>query len=248
MYNQKERGMNIALIFAGGAGLRMNSKTTPKQFLPVYGKTIIQYTLECFENHEEIDAICVICISQWCNFVEALVKKESLTKVQWIVPGGTSAMESQYIGLKIVSESCPLDSVVLLHDGVRPLIGHDVISSCIRSTKEKGSAITVAPAIETIIETNDKNEVTRAADRSLCSLARAPQCFLLHDILSAHNKALSSGNYNFIDSATLMLSQGYTLHTVQGSSNNIKITTPIDYYIFRAIMEAKETSLVFGVS
>ncbi len=79
--------MNIALIFAGGTGIRMNSKTTPKQFLPVFGKTIIQYTLECFQRHEEIDAICIVCIRQWCGFVEALVKKEGLSKVRWVVPG-----------------------------------------------------------------------------------------------------------------------------------------------------------------
>ncbi|AEV29376.1 4-diphosphocytidyl-2-methyl-D-erythritol synthase [Sphaerochaeta pleomorpha str. Grapes] len=240
--------MNIALIFAGGTGTRMNSKTTPKQFLPVFGKTIIQYTLECFENHEKIDAICIICIKEWCNFVEELVKKEGFSKVRWIVPGGKTAMESQYIGLQTVSSSCADDSIVLLHDGVRPLLGPDLISSCIQSTQEYGSAITVAPAIETIIETNDKQEVTRTIDRNLCSLARAPQCFYLHDILSAHNNALASGNYTFIDSASLMLSQGKVLHTVQGPADNIKITTPIDYYIFRAILEAKESSLVFGVN
>ncbi|WP_320128508.1 2-C-methyl-D-erythritol 4-phosphate cytidylyltransferase [uncultured Sphaerochaeta sp.] len=157
-------------------------------------------------------------------------------------------MESQYIGLQTVSLSCPDDSIVLLHDGVRPLIGSDLISSCIQSTKDFGSAITVAPAIETIIETNDNDEVTRTIDRSLCSLARAPQCFYLSEILSAHDNALESGNYSFIDSASLMLSQGKLLHTVQGPADNIKITTPIDYYIFRAILEARESSLVFGVN
>ena len=240
--------MNIALIFAGGTGIRMNTKTTPKQFLPVFGKTIIQYTIECFENHAEIDAICIVCIKEWCGFVEELVKKEGLSKVRWVVPGGETAMESQYIGLQTVSSACPPDSIVLLHDGVRPLLGSDLISSCIKTTQEHGSAITVAPAIETIIETNDKEEVKRTIDRNLCSLARAPQCFYLHDILAAHDHALASGNYTFIDSASLMLSQGKVLHIVQGPADNIKITTPIDYYIFRAILEAKESSLVFGVN
>jgi 2-C-methyl-D-erythritol 4-phosphate cytidylyltransferase len=240
--------MNIALIFAGGTGVRMNNKSTPKQFLPVFGKTIIQYTVEWFQHHAQIDAICIVCIESWCGFVKELVHKEGFSKVQWVVPGGKSAMESQYLGLKEVARTCPPDSVVLLHDGVRPLIDDELISACIESTKTKGSAITVAPAIETIIEASSEGLVSRVVDRKRCSMARAPQCFFLRDILSAHDAAMESGNHDFIDSATLMTNQGFALHTVEGPSNNIKITTPIDYYIFRAILEARESSLVFGIN
>ena len=91
--------MNYALIFAGGVGSRMNSKARPKQFLEIHGKPVIIHTIEHFENHPKIDSICVVSVATWLEYMKSLIQKFNLKKVKWVVPGGETALESQYNGL-----------------------------------------------------------------------------------------------------------------------------------------------------
>lgn len=238
---------NIAIIFAGGTGQRMNSKSKPKQFLELYGKPILVYTLQVFNNHPLIDGIILVILAGWEEYCSKLKEMYHLTKLNAIVTGGVTAQESSYIGLRKAAEIFGLDSVVLIHDGVRPLIDEDTITRDIDSVNNKGNAITVSPAIETITIKGDRGEIGQIIERSKCEMARAPQCFMLNDILCAHNKAMKEGNYNFIDSASLMQANGYRLYSVLGPSENIKITTPSDFYIFRAIIDARENSQILGV-
>jgi len=235
-----------ALIFAGGSGSRMNSKGRPKQFLQFYGKELIIHTLENFQNHPEIDGIAVVCIEEWIPYLNKILEKYGIDKVKAVVPGGSTGQESIYLGLKAINLFAKENSIVLIHDGVRPFINEEVISACIKSVKEHGSAITVVPAIETIV-TTDNGKIETITDRSKCSLARAPQCFYLNDILDAHNKAISDGNTNMIDSASLMKHYGYELWTVPGNVDNIKITTPADFYTFKALYEVRENQQIFGL-
>lgn len=240
--------MNTAVIFAGGIGRRMNSKALPKQFLKLYGKEIIVYTLEHFENHPQIDHIVVACVEEWIPFLKDLTEKYRLDKVAKIVPGGETGQDSIYAGLEAASGlSDGEEQIVLIHDGVRPLIDEQVITDCIRSVKEKGSAITVAPAIETIIRVDENRQVSETIERADCLMARAPQCFYLSDIMKAHGKAQEEGRHDFIDSASIMKHYGYSLSTVDGPVENIKITTPMDFYTFRALFEARESSQLFGI-
>ncbi len=241
--------MNYALIFAGGVGSRMNSKAKPKQFLEIHGKPIIIHTLEHFEEHTEIDAICVVIVEEWLNYMLTLVEKYSLKKVKWVIPGGASALESQYNGLSTIARKMNLDqkNIVLIHDGVRPLIDEKTISNCIRETKKHGSAVTVAPATETIIQTDANNIIRNTFPRTECQLARAPQAFYLDEILAAHNLVKAKGKYDFIDSTSMMLHLGMKIHTVEGPSENIKVTSPADFYICRALMDAKENSQIYGI-
>ncbi|MCQ2516596.1 MAG: 2-C-methyl-D-erythritol 4-phosphate cytidylyltransferase [Saccharofermentans sp.] len=241
--------MNYGLIFAGGVGNRMNSNAIPKQFLEIHGKPIIVYTLEHFENHPEIDAICVVIVQEWLDYMKGLVQKYNLSKVKWIVPGGKSALESQYNGLVEVSKNTKSScDVVLIHDGVRPLIDEKTISNCIKGVHDYGSAITVAPAIETIIRTeSDGSTIKDTFSRTDCKLARAPQSFYVKDILSTHKQAQEDGFYSFIDSTSMMLHYGYSVHTVEGPSENIKVTTPSDFYACRALLDARENSQLYGI-
>ncbi len=239
--------MNTVLIFAGGVGTRMKSNTTPKQFLKLHGKDIIIHTLEHFEHHPEIDAIVVVCIASWIPYLKGLLCQYSITKVKWVVEGGTTGQESIYNGLKVLKNQCPEDSIVLIHDGVRPLINEKVISDNISCVKENGSAITVAPSVETVITVNDEGNIDSINDRSKSMLAKAPQTFYLRDIVQAHENAISEKRFEFIDSASIMSHYGFSLKTVEGPYENIKITTPSDYYIFRAISEARENSQIFGI-
>ena len=238
--------MNNVLIFAGGSGTRMNSRGRPKQFLQFYGKELIIHTLENFENHPQIDNIVVVCIEDWIDYLKQILEKFGITKVKKIVPGGSTGQESIYNGLCAIKTFAPEDSVVLIHDGVRPFINEDVITNCIQSVKEHGSAITVVPAIETIVTLED-NKIDTITDRSKCYHARAPQCFLLGNILDVHDKAIKDGNTNMIDSASLMKAYGYELWTVPGNVDNIKITTPADFYTFKALYEVRENQQIFGM-
>ena len=238
--------MNIALIFAGGTGQRMNTKTKPKQFLELHGKPILVYTLEQFQKHDEIDAIILVMLESWIDYSRTLIEQYHLTKVTAIVPGGSTGQESIYNGVKTASELFPMESIILIHDGVRPLVDGETISSNIACVKQNGSAITVSPAIETTVIKNEQGMVGDIIERSRCQLAKAPQSFFLHDLWNAHCKAIDDGNLNFIDSACLMRHYGYPLYTIEGSPENIKITTPSDFYTFRALEDARENSQIFG--
>lgn len=128
---------------------------------------------------------------------------------------------------------------VLIHDGVRPLVDKATIERNIESVETKGSAITVTPAIETVMVT-DNGSINRILNRSECLMAKAPQSFKLDDILSVHERAKTEGIHNFIDSASMMMHYGYTLYPVLGETENIKITTPSDYYMFTGIIKNRE--------
>lgn len=240
--------MNIAIIFAGGTGTRMNTKSKPKQFLEMHGKPVLIYTLENFQNHPLIDHTILVCLESWIDYAARLIKKFGITKVEKIVPGGATGQESIFHGIKEAKTLYGDDNIVLIHDGVRPLIDEETITNCIKTAKLHGNGITVSPAIETIFLKNKGNDcVGQIFDRSRCEMAKAPQCFILGDIYKAHLKAIEEGNSDFIDSASLMQHYGMKLYTVDGPAENIKITTPSDFYIFRAIMDAKENLQILGL-
>lgn len=240
--------MNIAVIFAGGVGSRMHSKEKPKQFLEMYNKPIIIHTIEHFEKHPMIDAIVIACVEEWIPYLEKLVYKYRIEKVKKIIPGGETGQLSIYNGLKAAEEiSTDDESIVLIHDGVRPLINERIISDNITSVQKYGSAITTAIVKETILVVNDgMATIDYIPSRKNSRVARAPQSFWLKDILSAHRKALLEGETNCIDSCTMMKKYGYQLYLVDGPAENIKITTPEDFYTMRAILEAKENAQIYG--
>ncbi len=232
---------NLAVIFAGGVGTRMNTNDLPKQFLMVHGKPIIVHTIEIFQNHPEIDGIICVCVESWIDYMEELKYRYRLDKIAKVVPGGETGQLSIFNGLKACAEIYGLsDNIVLIHDGVRPLISAETISANIASVKEFGTAITSVPAQETVIVVDDDEQVEEIVDRSHARLARAPQSFYLKEILEAQEKAISQGLTNMTDSCTLMKHFGKKLVTIPGERNNIKITTPEDFYTFRALSDAKE--------
>lgn len=239
--------MNIAIIFAGGTGQRMNTKPKPKQFLELHGKPIIIYTIEYFEQHELIDGIVIVCVEKWIDYCQKLVDKFHIEKVKAIIPGGSTGMLSRFEGVKKAKELYPDDTICLMHDGVRPMIGHDIITANIKSVEKFGSAVTVAPAIETIAVRGTDNKVGQIIDRSKCQMAKAPQSFRLGELFKVHREAIDAGMNDCIDTAYLMQLNGYDVYTVEGSAENIKITTLTDFYTFRALMDIRENSQIFGV-
>lgn len=240
--------MNIALIFAGGTGQRMNTKTKPKQFLELHGKPVIIYTLEIFESHPDIDGIVVVCLKEWIGYLATLINKFSIKKVLATVAGGDTGQASIYAGLNEMCRFAGKDSIVLVNDGVRPLIDLQTISKNILSVKKHGNAITVSKAVETVTaDCQADGKLGVIMDRSRCYMAKAPQSFIYRELLDAHKQAIKDNLNSFIDSATLMQHYGHDLFMVEGNSCNIKITTPTDFYIFRAIIDAMENEQIIGV-
>ena len=236
---------NIAIIFAGGSGKRMNTVSRPKQFLELNGKPVIIYTLELFDNHPLIDGIVCVCIESWIPFLEKQLKKFEINKVNVIVPGGETGQDSIYNGLSVARKVYGDDCNVLIHDGVRPLITMQTITDCVNTVIEKGNCITCVQATETIVINNDDGTL-EIPNRANSYIARAPQCFHLKDIMDAHHKAQGMGKHDFIDSCSMMSYFGHQLNTILGPMENIKITTPADFFIFRAMVQVHENQQIFG--
>jgi len=240
--------MNIGVIFAGGVGSRMHSREKPKQFLTLSGRPIIVHTIKHFERCVDIDAVVVVCVEDWIDYFNELVYKFRLKKVRKVVPGGTTGQLSIYNGLCAARELAgEEDAVVLIHDGVRPLINSELLTRNIECVEQNGSCVTSAIVKETIVEINDDGSIKSIPDRAHSRVAKAPQSFWLSDILKAHETALKAGITDFIDSCSMMKHYGYSLHMIDGPYENIKITTPDDFYTMRAILEAKENEQIYGL-
>lgn len=238
--------MNIAVIFAGGIGQRMKTSSRPKQFLEMHKKPIIIYTLEIFENHPEIDAIVVACVEEWIPYLKDLLYKFRINKVKKIVPGGTTGQMSIFNGLMAAKEVAGEEkSIVLIHDGVRPLINAQVITDNIAGVRRNGSAITSCRAKETVMVVKDDGTIDYIADRAKSRVAKAPQSFWLDEILKVHYMAQTENITDAIDSCTLMKMYGYFLYWIDGPEENIKITTPEDFYTMRALLDAQENAQIY---
>lgn len=239
---------NVAVIFAGGSGKRMNTVSRPKQFLELNGKPVIIYTLELFDNHPQIDAICVVCLESWIPFLKKQLKKFEINKVVEIVPGGETGQDSIFNGLCAAERWAGNDlknTNVLIHDGVRPLITEKTISDNVLTCSEKGNCITCIPATETFVVKQSDGSLS-IPERTDSLIARAPQSFRLEDILDVHRKAIAENQHDFIDSCTIMSHYGHRMNTIIGPMENIKITTPTDFFVFRAMVEVHENQQIFG--
>lgn len=238
--------MTTALIFAGGTGQRMNSRSKPKQFLEMHGKPIIIYTLEHFEEHDEIDDIVIVCLEEKIPELKILLKRYDITKVSRIVPGGSTGHQSIYNGLEAMKASSKPEDIVLIHDGVRPLITEELITKNIEAVKEFGNAITVEPARESVVQSADGKSIDAVPLRSEMYTAKAPQSFRYGRILELYEQAHAERRSS-IDSSHLCSQLGEPMHMVLSTKNNMKITEPADFYIFRALYEAMENQQIFGL-
>ena len=238
--------MNIGVIFAGGVGSRMHSKDKPKQFLELHNKPVIVHTLEVFEKCKRIDCVVISCLETRIPYLRELIYKYRLDKVKEVVSGGKTGQESIYNGLCAAERISTSDKdIVLIHDGVRPLIDGKLLEANINGVLQYGSAITSSVVKETLLIVNGDNEIKSVPNRNDSRIAKAPQSFYIKDIVSAHRKAIQEGKNDFIDSCTMMQYYGFGLHLVDGSAENIKITTPEDFYIMRAILDAKENAQLY---
>lgn len=242
------REKNVAIIFAGGSGVRMGAGI-PKQFLEINGKPILVHTLQLFQNHDEIDEIYLAVGEAHINYVEELADEYRLRKVKKVVAGGETAQDSIYHALLAVQETNGNNTVVLIHDGVRPFVSYDVISKNIAGVKENGNAITCTSCYETVLISETGESVETVPYRKDTYVAQAPQSFLLKDIMTAHDavRKLPTKYDNMVDACTIIRSQNMVAYMVEGNRGNIKVTTPEDVYLFRALLQYKENEQAFGL-
>ena len=239
---------NIAAIFAGGSGVRMGSGM-PKQFLTINGQPIIIYTLELFDDHPDIDEIYIACKEDYIGKLKKYIDRYQIQKVKSIVPGGKTGLDSIYNILTAIREDNDPDTVVLIHDGVRPFINSDIISRNIRSVIKNGSAVTCTPMYETPIRSEHDDMIEEVIPRSVMYTAQAPQSFRLGDIIEAYDEVRKSGEQDsLVDSCSIYKKTGHDVAIVKGNRGNIKVTTPEDLYLFRGLLEYKETQQTLGLA
>ena len=242
--------MNIAIIFAGGLGQRLNNgeNSTPKQFLKINDKPIIIRTLELFQTHKDIDKIYISIHPDYYEYMQELVKYYYITKTAGIVNGGKTGQESIYNALKLAQKENPQDSIVLIHDGVRPNITEEVITKNIECTKKNGNAITCTSCFETILISENGINPEHVPYRKDTYAAQAPQTFHLGEVIEAHEITRKTNpNYSdIVDTCTLYKTLNKKTFMVKGNRGNIKITTIEDLYILRALIRYIEDLEAFG--
>lgn len=242
--------MNIAIIFAGGIGQRLNNgeNSTPKQFLKINDKPIIIRTLELFQTHKDIDKIYISIHPDYYEYMQELVKYYYITKTVGMVNGGKTGQESIYNALKLAQKENPQDSIVLIHDGVRPNITEEVITKNIECTKKNGNAITCTSCFETILISENGINPEHVPYRKDTYSAQAPQTFHLGEVIEAHEITRKTNpNYtDIVDTCTLYKTLDKKTFMVKGNRGNIKITTIEDLYILRALIRYKEDLEAFG--
>ncbi|MFA7129656.1 MAG: IspD/TarI family cytidylyltransferase [Sphaerochaeta sp.] len=230
--------MNIALIIAGGSGNRMHLDV-PKQFVNIFDKPVIIYTLEAFQDHPEIDAIEVVCLDGWQETLQSYAKKFNITKLKWIITGGNSGQESIRNGVFALESICKADDLVIIHDGVRPLVDASVLSDVIVTCKKYGNAVTSMPYNEQIFKIADELSTCEYIPRETLRRVSTPQAYRFDKLLWAYRKAFSEGIGIFGSSYTntMMVDLGERLYFAAGSDKNIKLTTQEDLDTFKAYLK-----------
>lgn len=231
--------MNIALLTAGGIGNRMG-QDIPKQFMTINEKPIIVYTLEAFQNHNEVDAIAVVCLSGWELILQAYANQYRITKLKWIFQGGSSNQESIHNGLfGLKSNGCNDDDIIIVHDGVRPLVSDRIISDNISTCHKFGYAVTGLVCKEVIMEIKDGLVLPIDIPRERLVRTQTPHTYHLADLIQAHNDAEIRGINDTVAPCDMIAKIGeHDQHLVAGSEKNgLKLTRPEDVDIFKSLIE-----------
>lgn len=227
--------MNIALIIAGGSGQRMQQEI-PKQFLNVNDKPVIIYTLEAFQSHPDIDKIGVVCLDGWHDILRAYARQYKIDKLDWIVSGGENGQGSIRNGIFEAEQRYDGNDIILVHDAIRPMVSHEIISDCIVQCKKYGSAIVVTPCNTVVLRRNENQSAREVVLRDQLAITQTPQAFPIKRLAEAHRLALEQGITNSVASCTMMIELGETVHFSIGAETNIKLTTPDDLKIFKALL------------
>lgn len=232
--------MNTAIIIAGGSGRRMG-QDIPKQFINVYDKPVIIYTLEGFQNHPMVDAIEVVCIDGWHEMLWAYAHQYKIDKLKWIVSGGSTGQESIRNGVYNLEGKCEPDDIVIIHDGIRPMVDKSVLTDVIVKCGQYGNAVTSLPYNEQIFVVDDDISTVQYIPRETLRRVSTPQAYKFGRLDSAYHEAYEKeiGIYGSSYTNTMMVELGERLYFAAGSDKNIKLTTPDDLEMFKSYVKAE---------
>ena len=232
--------MNIAIIIAGGVGSRMGHDI-PKQFINVYNKPILIYTLEGFQNHPMIDAIEVVCIDGWHDVLWAYAKQYNINKLKWVVSGGSTGQESIRNGVYHLEGIASPDDVIIIHDGIRPLVDEGVLSDVIVKCNQYGNAVSSLPYNEQIFVIDDEFSTTRYIPRETIRRVSTPQAYKFDLLDKKYHEAFEKeiGIYGSSYTNTMMAELGERLYFAAGSDKNIPLTSKDDLEIFKGYLKSK---------
>ena len=235
--------MNIAIIIAAGSGSRMR-QDIPKQFIHVYDKPVLFYTMEGFQKHPLIDAIEVVCLSGWENMVWAYAKQFNVTKLQWVIPGGSTCQESIRNGVYHLEGIAAPEDTVVIHDGIRPLIDESVLTDVIEKCRLHGNAVTSLPYNEQIFIVDDEYSTVRYIPRETLRRVSTPQAYRFDLLDEKYHEAFEKeiGIYGSSYTNTMMVELGVRLYFAAGSDRNIKLTTPADLELFKAYLDSDRSN------
>ena len=230
--------MTYAIIIAGGSGARMG-QDIPKQFINVYDKPILIYTLEGFQKHPLIDAIEVVCIDGWHDVLRAYSKQFDISKLKWVIAGGNSGQESIRNGVYNLKGKINDDDIVIIHDGIRPLVDETVLTDVIMKSRKYGNAVTSMPYNEQIFVMDDENSTTKFIPRETLRRVSTPQAYKFELLYNKYKEAFDKeiGIYGSHYTNTMMVELGVRLYFANGSDKNIKLTTKDDLEMFKAYLK-----------
>ena len=229
--------MNVAIIIAGGVGSRMGMDI-PKQFIHIYGKPVIIYTLEGFQRHPEIDAIEVVCLAGWEDTLKGYARQYGITKLKWIVTGGATGQESIRNGVYNLEGALEDDDIAIIHDGIRPMVDSSVLSDVLRVCRLHGNGVTSTPYNDQIFRILDDYSTREYIPRETLRKVATPQAYRYKLLLDAYRRAFAEdiGIRGSAYTNTMMVDLGHTLYFAAGSDKNIKLTSKDDLALFKAYL------------
>lgn len=231
--------MTTAIIIAGGSGSRMG-QDIPKQFINVYDKPVLIYTLEGFQKHPQIDAIEVVCLDGWHEVLWAYAKQFGINKLKWVVAGGKTGQESIRNGVYNLEGKASDDDIIIVHDGIRPLVDETVLTDVILKAQKYGNAVTSLPYNEQIFVIDDEISTTKFIPRETLRRVSTPQAYRFDLLDSKYHEAFEKeiGIYGSHYTNTMMVELGVRLYFAAGSDKNIKLTTKDDLEMFKAYLKS----------
>jgi len=239
MIRNSGENMNVAIIIAGGSGGRMG-QDIPKQFINVYDKPILIYTLEGFQRNPQVDLIEVVCIDGWHDIVWAYAKQFNIDKLKWIVMGGKTGQESIRNGVYNLENFCQDDDIIIVHDGIRPMVDDSVLTDVIRTAQKYGNGVTSLPYNEQIFVVDNEISSVKFIPRETLRRVSTPQAYRFDLLDSKYHEAYEKeiGIYGSHYTNTMMVELGVRLYFAAGSDKNIKLTTKDDLEMFKAYLKS----------
>lgn len=232
--------MIVAEILAGGIGSRVG-KNRPKQFVEVLGKPIIVYTIEIYQNNPQIDAILVVCHSNWKDYLWAKIQEYSLTKVKWIVDGGDTFQESCISGINYLKNELNNNDYLMIQYGAAPFTSDKIVDDVISVMKQKGRAVSATPCYQLMGSCDSSFESKKWIDRDKYIQIACPYGFEYGYICDVYKRAEEKGLIDSIEPHTtsLIYALGESLYLAYGDQTNIKITTSEDIDMFEGYVLMK---------